>query len=399
MIGNRLYLLRKSAGLSQAELGDMLSVSHHTISAYEKEKSDPSDATKVWLARFFGVSVDYLMGLSDERYPGYAAASSDVLLLPPYGAIMEPAQGAGPPPLPQTLPQNPPEKRSLPMKTLLILLLVLAVLFLLLLLLLRPDPSARKKMAPFVGRRYAHRGLHCAQDGIPENSLPAFRRAVEAGYGIELDLHLTTDGQLVVFHDDTLDRVCGVTGRVDEKSYAELQQLRLLGTEERIPLFSEVLDIVAGKIPMIVEVKYQKNYPALCEKMMSQLRDYTGLYCVESFHPQVILWMKNHAPAVARGLLSDRYTEGEGNMTRLTPATWASQQLLFNWLTAPDFIAYNYLTAPRTRTLSLIRKVWHAPCVAWTVRDESKEPLALARFDAVIFERYRPATYITPPIA
>ena len=82
MIGNRLYLLRKAAGLSQAELGDMLSVSHHTISAYEKRKSDPSDATKVWLARFFGVSVDYLMGLSDERYPGYAAASSDVLLLP-----------------------------------------------------------------------------------------------------------------------------------------------------------------------------------------------------------------------------------------------------------------------------------------------------------------------------
>ena len=285
------------------------------------------------------------------------------------------------------------------MKALLILLLVLAVLFLLLLLLLRPDPSARKKMAPFVGRRYAHRGLHCAQDGIPENSLPAFRRAVEAGYGIELDLHLTTDGRLVVFHDDTLDRVCGVTGRVDEKSYAELQQLRLLGTEERIPLFSEVLDIVAGKIPMIVEVKYQKNYPALCEKMMSMLRDYTGLYCVESFHPQVILWMRKHASAVARGLLSDRYTEGEGNMTRLTPATWASQQLLFNWLTAPDFIAYNYLTAPRTRTLSLIRKVWHAPCVAWTVREESKEPLALARFDAVIFERYRPATYITPPIA
>lgn len=282
------------------------------------------------------------------------------------------------------------------MKTLLILLLVLAVLFLLLLLLLRPDPSARKKMAPFVGRRYAHRGLHCAQDGIPENSLPAFRRAVEAGYGIELDLHLTTDGRLVVFHDDTLDRVCGATGRVDEKSYAELQQLRLLGTEERIPLFSEVLDIVAGKIPMIVEVKYQKNYPALCEKMMSQLRDYTGLYCVESFHPQVILWMKNHAPAVARGLLSDRYTEGEGNMTRLTPATWASQQLLFNWLTAPDFIAYNYLTAPRTRTLSLIRKVWHAPCVAWTVREEQKEPLALARFDAVIFERYRPAAHIAP---
>ena len=127
------------------------------------------------------------------------------------------------------------------MKIVLIILLVIALLFLLLLLLLRPDGAAKKKMAPFVGRRYAHRGLHCVEDGIPENSLPAFRRAVEAGYGIELDLHLTTDGQLVVFHDDTLDRVCGVSGRVDESSYPELQQLRLSGTEETIPLFSQVL--------------------------------------------------------------------------------------------------------------------------------------------------------------
>ena len=230
------------------------------------------------------------------------------------------------------------------MKTLLILLLVLAVLFLLLLLLLRPDPSARKKMAPFVGRRYAHRGLHCAQDGIPENSLPAFRRAVEAGYGIELDLHLTTDGQLVVFHDDTLDRVCGVTGRE------------------------------AGHIALALGI-------AIGEQAAG---DGGGVV----FHPQDDLGVEAFDTIQASVIPELR-----------PPATWASQQLLFNWLTAPDFIAYNYLTAPRTRTLSLIRKVWHAPCVAWTVRDESKEPMALARFDAVIFERYRPATYITPPIA
>ncbi len=249
------------------------------------------------------------------------------------------------------------------MKIVLIILLVIALLFLLLLLLLRPDGAAKKKMAPFVGRRYAHRGLHCVEDGIPENSLPAFRRAVEAGYGIELDLHLTTDGQLVVFHDDTLDRVCGVSGRVDESSYPELQQLRLSGTDETIPLFSQVLEVVAGKIPMIVEVKYQKNYPDLCEKMMAMLADYPGLYCVESFHPQVIIWMKKHAPAVARGLLSDRYTEGEGNMTRNSIGTWGSQQLLFNWLAAPDFIAYNYLTAPLRRVDGPGRKKGAAgPC-------------------------------------
>ena len=280
------------------------------------------------------------------------------------------------------------------MKIVLIILIILAVLLLLLLLLLRPDPAARRKMERFSGRRYAHRGLHCAAEGVPENSLPAFRRAVEAGYGIELDLHLTTDGRLAVFHDDTLDRVCGVSGRVEEKSYEELRQLRLLGTGEYIPLFEEVLEIVAGRIPMIIEVKYQKNYAALCEKMMELLSAYTGEYCVESFHPLVIIWMKKNAPAVARGLLADRYVEGEGDIKRNSFGTWGSQELLFNWLAQPDFIAYNYLTAPRTRTLSITRKVWHTPCVAWTVRQQEKEPMALQRFDSIIFEGYRPNAYI-----
>lgn len=281
------------------------------------------------------------------------------------------------------------------MKTVLIVLIVLAALAVLFLLMLRPEPAAPKKMSRFCGRRYAHRGLHCIEEGVPENSLTAFRRAVEAGYGIELDLHLTTDGRLAVFHDDTLDRICGVSGRVAEKSYEELRRLRLSGTEEYIPLFEEVLQIVGGKIPMIIEVKYQKNYAALCQKMMEQLADYTGEYCVESFHPQVIIWLKKHAPAVTRGLLADRYVEGEGGMKRNSLGTWASQELLFNWLAQPDFIAYNYLTAPRTLPLAVTRRVWHTPCVAWTVRDEKKEPLALQRFDAVIFERYRPEVYIS----
>lgn len=162
-----------------------------------------------------------------------------------------------------------------------IVLWILAALVLaglLLVLAIRPAADAFLRMAPFTRWRFAHRGLHRAEEGIPENSLPAFRRAVEGGYGIELDLHLTTDGQLVVFHDDTLDRVCGISGRVDEQSWPELQQHRLLGTEERIPLFREVLETVNGKIPMIVEVKYQKNYAALCTEMMKLLSDYEGMY-------------------------------------------------------------------------------------------------------------------------
>ena len=279
------------------------------------------------------------------------------------------------------------------MKIVLILAACAALLFLLTALAIRPAADAGEKMRRFCGRRYAHRGLHDAAAGIPENSLAAFRRAVEAGYGIELDLHLTTDGQLAVFHDDTLDRVCGGSGRVEEKSYDELLEYRLLGTEERIPLFSQVLEIVGGRIPLIIEVKYQKNYAALCTAMMEELKDYAGEYCVESFHPLVIRWMQKNHPEIARGLLADRYVTGETGMRHNSLSTWLSQEILYNWLLKPDFIAYNYLTAEKTHLLALSRRLWHTPCVAWTVRQQEKEPLALARFDAVIFEGYRPETH------
>jgi len=274
-----------------------------------------------------------------------------------------------------------------------ITILVLAVLlFCGLLLLLRPAGDAGQRMAPFCGHRYAHRGLHDAAAGIPENSLPAMRRAVEAGYGIELDLHLTTDGRLVVFHDDKLDRICGVSGRVDEKDWAELSSYRLLGTEERMPLFSEVLEIVGGKIPLIIEVKYQKNYAELCAAMMTMLKDYEGLYCVESFHPSPIRWMMQHHPEIPRGFLSDHY-RGEGVPRRLQPAKWAAQELLFNWGIRPHFIAYHHAEAPKTLPFALCRRIWHAPCVAWTCRSEAEDAAAWQNFDAVIFEHYSPAPH------
>ena len=106
-------------------------------------------------------------------------------------------------------------------------------------LLVAPGSATKRQKAPFLGRSFAHRGLHSEDKSVPENSLEAFRLAAAAGYGVELDVQLTKDGQVVVFHDDTLDRVCGVPGRVDEKSYNELKLLRLCGTEQRIPLLTE----------------------------------------------------------------------------------------------------------------------------------------------------------------
>ena len=121
--------------------------------------------------------------------------------------------------------------------------------------LLAPGSATKRQKAPFWGRNFAHRGLHSEDKTVPENSLEAFRLAGRAGYGAELDVQLTKDGKVVVFHDDTLDRVCGVHARVDEKSYDELKLLNLCGTEQRIPLFTEVLETFAGRGPLIVELK------------------------------------------------------------------------------------------------------------------------------------------------
>ena len=148
----------------------------------------------------------------------------------------------------------------------------------------------------------AHRGLHGRRDIAPENSMEAFRRAVDAGYGIELDIRFSKDRQIVVFHDDTLERVCGACGRISDYTYEELQQFRLHQSEERIPLFSDVLELVGGRVPLVVELKADGNryIPALCEDAARLLDPYPGEYCVESFHPRYVLWFRRNRPLVRR---------------------------------------------------------------------------------------------------
>ena len=145
-------------------------------------------------------------------------------------------------------------------------LLLFAALWLALIL---PARSTKAQRAPFVRRMFAHRGLFLADQSVPENSIPAFRAAVAAGYGVELDVQLTKDKVVVVFHDDDLKRVCGVDARVDAYTFAELQAFPLLSTGERIPTFSDVLAILDGKIPMIVELKSGGDWKTLCEKTLA----------------------------------------------------------------------------------------------------------------------------------
>ena len=248
--------------------------------------------------------------------------------------------------------------------------------------LVAPGAASKRQKAPFMGANFAHRGLHSRDKTVPENSLEAFRLAAREGYGIELDVQLSKDGQVVVFHDDTLDRVCGVHARVDEKTYEELKQLSLCGTEHTIPLFSDVLAVIRGRGPLIVELKTGRRNRELCEKTHALLESYRGDVCIESFNPFIVTWFRLHAPDLVRGQLAMPYKRyaGEG-FTKVQ--AFAMSHTLFNFLARPQFIAYRIGPRPPLVRLS---EALGAMRIGWT----SHEPRNEKGRDGVIFEFYRP---------
>ena len=165
----------------------------------------------------------------------------------------------------------------------------------------RPDP------APFNTKFFAHRGLHDNGSDAPENSMAAFRKAVDAGYGIELDVQLTADSVPVIFHDPDLLRVCGVNRQVKDCTFKELQKYTLFGSSERIPALKEFLGMVDGRVPLIVEYKSEDTDMTLCRIIDPMLKAYKGVYCIESFNPLVLFWYRIHRPGVMRGQLSDGF--------------------------------------------------------------------------------------------
>lgn len=236
--------------------------------------------------------------------------------------------------------------------------------------------------------RYAHRGLHDKEHGIPENSLPAFRRAVEHGFGAELDVHLTKDGRLAVIHDDSLKRTCGADVKSSELTSAQLAQYRLEGTDEKIPFLEEVLPIFEGKAPLIVELKVEGNAGPLAKAACDLLDRYQVDYCIESFHPLAVRWLKQNRPDVCRGQLSQNFMERDHTGMGWL-ADFAMTHLLTSFLTAPDFIAYN-CRHRREPSLRLARRVWGVREVSWTIR--TPEELAACEGDGClsIFEKFIP---------
>ena len=326
------------------------------------------------------------------------------------------------------------------MKVLMIVLICLLALAVLYLLMIMPRILGRPDTAPFKEWLYAHRGLHfngpagdaektvyeagekneserglsgsaestqaeedithgakditsgvkdiaqVAKDITPENSLRAFRKAVEAGFGIELDVQMPKDHIPVVFHDFTLKRICGREGKVSDYTYEELQQFPLCGSDQRIPKFEDVLKCVDGRVPLIVELKIESTDLSVCPAADALLTEYHGLYCIESFNPLGVFWYRRHRRKVVRGQLAEgflRVGEYKGVLYFLL------QNLLFNFLTKPDFIAYNHKHYTML-SRRLCRGLYHNMAAAWTIKSREELEAAEKHFDIFIFDSFVP---------
>ncbi len=260
-------------------------------------------------------------------------------------------------------------------------LLLLSLLLFLLYLLVLVRPASRLPEDPTLLTDYAHRGLH--GNGVPENSMAAFRLAVEAGYGIELDVHLSRDGEVVVFHDDTLLRMTGREGRISDYTLAELRPLRLSGTEEGIPTFAEVLTLVNGRVPLLVELKGESFDRSLCPRVAALLQGYTGRYAIESFNPLLLSEMRKLLPHAYRGLL---YTNVVREKKRASVLNLLLTAMALNVVAKPHFISYNEQDRA-SFPVGLTTRLYRAVRFVWTVRTKEALDTAHENRESPIFEK------------
>ena len=267
-----------------------------------------------------------------------------------------------------------------------IALAVIAAVFLIYVFVL-VRPVKKRSHNPVFDVEYAHRGLH--SDTVPENSLTAFRLAAEKGYGIELDIQLSSDGEVYVFHDYTLVRMTGKEGLLTKMSTADLEKIRLLSggaeTDEKIPTLREVLAAVDGRVPILVELKGESTNTALCPKADEILRKYKGSWCVESFNPILIGWFRKNHPEVYRGMLStDVFREKKKNALNFLIGAMA-----LNVVARPDFIAYNH-KYPKRFCVKLCTAFFRAEKLMWTARTPDDYRFMKKQGALTIFEGFLP---------
>lgn len=246
-------------------------------------------------------------------------------------------------------------------------------------------PSVRKKTDIFKKQPlYAHRGLFGGD--LPENSMAAFAAAVEAGYGIELDVHTTTDGVAVVHHDDSLIRLCGVDKMIEQCSYDEIKDVTL-PDGSRLPLFSEVLALVDGRVPLIVELKATKSADTrVADVAARELENYKGEYCIESFDPFVVKRYKKFRRGVMCGQLAGRTYEKSDSFSRKV-TKFLAEKMVFNVISRPDFVAYQF--AYRRNISCVLCRLFGAESAYWTIKNQNDCAVTRKAGAAAIFQEFR----------
>lgn len=236
-----------------------------------------------------------------------------------------------------------------------------------------PDP---RRVAWIAGRVFAHRGLHGA--GVPENSPRAFAGAIARGLGIECDIQRSGDGQAMVFHDWELDRLTGEAGPVARRGASELARIMLAGGEDGIPTLRQLLDQVAGRVPLLIEIKSRRNVRVgpVCLAVRAVLEGYRGEHAVMSFDPRVARWFAVHAPGIVRGLV---VTEENAK-----DALGRIKRHLALWQARPDFLAYDIRDLPSR--FAAAQRARGLPVASWTVRSAELRARAAQHADAPIAE-------------
>ncbi len=229
-------------------------------------------------------------------------------------------------------------------------------------------------------RPIAHRGLFNKEEKIPENSIIAFKRAIEKDYPIELDVHLLKDGKLVVFHDDNLLRMTGVNRKIKECNFNEIKELKLDNTGYKIPLFKDVLELVSGKVPLLIEIKSDRKVGETEKVLLESLKDYKGEFAIQSFNPISLKWLKDNFPKVPRGQLASRFKNDKMCLLRKL----FLKNMFLNFITKPDFISYSINDFPNKK-LEKFKKNGGL-ILGWTVKKVSDLEKNIEFFCNIIFE-------------
>lgn len=232
-----------------------------------------------------------------------------------------------------------------------------------------------------VERFIAHRGLH--DQNNPENSLGAFQNAIDNDHPIELDVHLISDGTVVVFHDSTLSRLTGKDGYVKNLTKDDLKNYNLANTEYTIPTLQEVLELVDGKVPLLIEIKNLDKVGELESATYKLLKEYKGEYAVQSFNPYSMQWFYNNAPDVIRGQLSSYF---KGEKLSFFKKFVLKRLMLNKKVSHPDFICYDHKDIPNR----FVKRFKNLPLIVWVITKQEDFLRVVKHCDNIIFENFEP---------